>query len=152
MSLADDFAAFEELSDHLFSLHRRRIDGLLDRLGLSPSQALALVTLHEAGELKMSPLADRLGLSPGAATSLIERMVELGLVARRRLEEDRRAVCVHLTEQGEQLMARAIAAKRDMAWSLFQCLPDDARRNLLTAMEALRTAHHLIDATEESAS
>lgn len=152
MSLADDFTTFEELSDTLFAMHRRRIDGLLDRLGLSPSQALALVTLHEAGELKMSPLADRLGLSPGAATSLIERMVDLGLVARRRLDEDRRAVCVHLTEQGDQLMATAITAKRDIAWSLFQRLPDDARRNLLIAMEALRAAHHQLDQTEETAS
>ena len=152
MSLEAEFAAFEQLSDEVFAAQRRRIDELLSRMGLSASQAMALVSIDQAGEMKMSPLADCLGLSPGAATSLVERLVEQGLVERRRIEDDRRAVCVHLTEAGKTLLTDTLALKREMGWQLFQLLPAEARQQLLGAMEAIRQVQRKLEQAEGQAS
>lgn len=148
MSLEAEFSAFEQLTEELFAAHRRQIDELLQRMGLSASQAMALFSIDRAGELKMSPLADCLGLSPGAATSLVERLVELGLVERRRIEDDRRAVCVYLTERGKTLLADAQKTKREMGWQLFQQLAPEARHQLIGALTAIREVQSRLESPQ----
>lgn len=145
MSLEADFAAFEQLTDELFNAHRRRIDRLLTQVGLTATQAFALIAIDKCGETKMSPLADSLGLSPGAATSLVERLVEQGLVERRRITDDRRAVCVHLTEAGQALLAHAFKLKRDMGLQLFELLAPQERQQLLDTLATLKSAQSQLD-------
>lgn len=152
MSLEAEFATFEQLTDELFAMHRARIDSLLTQVGLTATQAFALFNIAQAGETKMSPLADSLGLSPGAATSLVERLVEQGLVERRRISDDRRAVCVHLTEQGQALLDRTIQLKREMGQRLFELLPGEARAQLLGALSALKVAQLKLDERDGLAS
>jgi DNA-binding MarR family transcriptional regulator len=52
----------------------------------------------------MSDLADRLQVSAGSLTTMVNRLIEAGVVDRTRSQLDRRVVMVKLNEAGEDLV------------------------------------------------
>lgn len=81
---------------------------LLEELGLTYPQYVTMLVLWETDEpLSMGDLGGRLHLESGTLTPLIKRLVQLGLVERRRDPADERRVLVATTEQGRQLRRRA---------------------------------------------
>ncbi|MGS5085176.1 MarR family winged helix-turn-helix transcriptional regulator [Hydrogenophaga sp. A37] len=80
---------------------------LLDELGLTYPQYLALLVLWEQDGVTVSELGDRLNLDSGTLTPLLKRMEAAGLVSRLRDAADERRVLIRLTPEGRQLKARA---------------------------------------------
>jgi DNA-binding MarR family transcriptional regulator len=73
-------------------------------LGLTPSQAEVLRVLGDAAPLSLSALGELLVCESGTNPSrLVDRLVTVGLVERRALAEDRRAVVLTLTPEGKRL-------------------------------------------------
>lgn len=81
---------------------------LLDELGLTYPQYLALLALWERDGLTVSELGQRLFLDSGTLTPLLKRLEAAGLVSRLRDTGDERRVLVRLTAQGRQLKTRAL--------------------------------------------
>jgi len=73
---------------------------LLDELGLTYPQYLAVVSLGDRDAQTVGELGDRLFLESNTLTPLIKRLEAAGLVTRRRDTEDERVVRVSLTEKG----------------------------------------------------
>ncbi|MGH6625236.1 MAG: MarR family winged helix-turn-helix transcriptional regulator [Burkholderiaceae bacterium] len=80
---------------------------LLDELGLTYPQYLAMLVLWERDGLMVSELGERLYLDSGTLTPLLKRMEASGLIARIRAVEDERRVHISLTAAGRKLKARA---------------------------------------------
>ena len=80
---------------------------LLDALGLTYPQYLALLVLWERDGLAVSALGDKLFLDSGTLTPLLKRMEAAGLITRRRAVNDERRVNITLTAQGQQLKLKA---------------------------------------------
>ena len=80
---------------------------LLDALGLTYPQYLALLVLWERDGLAVSALGDKLFLDSGTLTPLLKRMEAAGLITRRRAVDDERRVNITLTAQGQQLKLKA---------------------------------------------
>ena len=80
---------------------------LLDELGLTYPQYLAMLVLWEQDGVMVSELGDRLSLDSGTLTPLLKRLEAAGLVARIRDVQDERRVHVPLTAAGRKLKARA---------------------------------------------
>jgi DNA-binding MarR family transcriptional regulator len=78
----------------------------------SPAQLHVLGVLRDGAPITVSHLASRLGISPPSASAIVDRMVDGGLVARERSEEDRRIVSVSLTPAGEVALKEAIGGRR----------------------------------------
>jgi DNA-binding MarR family transcriptional regulator len=68
-------------------------------------------------------LTRELLVTAGNVTGIVDRLEQLGLVQRRRLPEDRRAVQVRLTARGRRLMTRVLPAHRRQVQSLLAPLP-----------------------------
>ncbi|WP_341647287.1 MarR family winged helix-turn-helix transcriptional regulator [Thauera sp. SDU_THAU2] len=81
---------------------------MLDELGLTYPQYLALLALWERDGLTVSELGQRLFLDSGTLTPLLKRLEAAGLVSRLRDTGDERRVLVRLTAQGRQLKTRAL--------------------------------------------
>ena len=81
---------------------------LLDEIGLTYPQYLAMLVLWEQDGLMVSELGERLHLDSGTLTPLLKRMEASGLVSRIRDVEDERRVHVTLTASGRKLKAKAI--------------------------------------------
>ncbi len=100
------------LDDHLcFALYSasmavtRLYKPLLDAMGLTYPQYLALKALDEAGTLTIGGLAQRLALEPSTITPLVKRLETAGFVSRARGAKDERLVEVALTEKGRGAVA-----------------------------------------------
>ena len=80
----------------------------LRRYEITPTQYNVLRILRGAGEqgLSRNEVRDRLVAQVPDVTRLLDRMEEMGLVARERAEDDRRVVFSRLTRKGGQLLAR----------------------------------------------
>lgn len=87
---------------------------LLDPLGLTYPQYLAMVALWEKDERTVGALGDALGLESSTLTPLLKRLEAMGHVVRTRDPKDERVVRVRLTAQGRAL--------RDQAASVPGCL------------------------------
>ena len=80
---------------------------LLDDLGLTYPQYLAMLVLWEQDGLMVSELGDKLYLDSGTLTPLLKRLESSGLISRIRAVEDERRVHITLTATGRKLKARA---------------------------------------------
>ncbi|HEX7760386.1 MAG TPA: MarR family transcriptional regulator [Caulobacteraceae bacterium] len=80
---------------------------LLEPLGITYSQYLAMIALWEEAPQSVGGLGRRLNLDSGTLTPLFKRLEKLGLVTRERDHQDERRVLVNLTDAGRALRARA---------------------------------------------
>lgn len=79
---------------------------LLEPLGLTYPQYLAMLVLWAEGEASVGGLADRLMLDSSTLTPLLKRLEALGLIDRRRNPANERQLVVSLTEAGRALQEK----------------------------------------------
>lgn len=88
---------------------------VLDELGLTYPQYLAMLALWERDGISVSDLGARLQLDSGTLSPLVKRLEGLALVERHRSSSDERRVDVDLTQAGRDLRKRAVAVPRRLA-------------------------------------
>jgi DNA-binding MarR family transcriptional regulator len=118
MAIRDPQHLDEQLCFALYSASRaviRAYAPLLEPLGLTYPQYLALLVLWERDGVAVHQLGARLGLDSGTLTPLLKRLEGQGLIERRRGEDDERVVRIHLTQAGRALRARARKIPSELA-------------------------------------
>lgn len=85
---------------------------LLEPLGLTYPQYLAMMALWEEDRLQVKALGERLGLDSGTLSPLLKRLEQAGYVTRQRDKLDERQVFITLTESGRALKAKAVGVMR----------------------------------------
>ncbi|MGF6773828.1 DNA-binding MarR family transcriptional regulator [Paraburkholderia sp. GAS199] len=80
---------------------------LLDKLGLTYPQYLAMLVLWEADDVTVKDMATRLNLDSATVTPLLKRLEAQGYVERVRGVEDERLVFIRLTKAGQTLKRQA---------------------------------------------
>lgn len=81
---------------------------LLQALGLTYPQYLAMMVLWEQDGLTVGEVSTRLLTDPGSLTPLLKRLEGEGFISRTRSKDDERVVLLHLTEQGRALQRKAL--------------------------------------------
>jgi len=81
----------------------------LDKLNVTYTQYVTLLTLFEQDGQTVSELGARLLLDSGTLSPLLKRMQTAGWLQRQRDSDDERRVRVHLTDAGRQLREQAAA-------------------------------------------
>ncbi|AQT93409.1 MULTISPECIES: MarR family winged helix-turn-helix transcriptional regulator [Pseudomonas] len=81
---------------------------LLQALGLTYPQYLAMMVLWEEDGLTVGEISSRLLTDPGSLTPLLKRLEAEGLLSRTRSREDERVVVVELTAAGRALQDKAM--------------------------------------------
>ena len=114
------------MSDFGISLARFDLMSQLERVG---------------GGLTMSEVSRRMMVSNGATTSLVDRLVEDGLVKREAHPDDRRTTLLHLTEEGRGRFLAMAAEHEQWIISLLAGLDGSAKQELLSGLGTLK--HHL---------
>ena len=115
---------------------------LLEPLGLTYPQYLALLVLWERDGLAVNELGERLFLDSGTLTPLLKRMEAAGWLSRERASDDERRVLVSLTADGKALKRRAQSVPRALA-AATGCSADELVA-LTQRLQQLRT--QLLDA------
>lgn len=81
---------------------------LLQAVGLTYPQYLAMMVLWEEDGLTVGEISSRLLTDPGSLTPLLKRLEVEGLLSRTRSREDERVVVVELTDAGRALQDKAM--------------------------------------------
>ena len=109
----------------------RRLAADLERIGVSATGFTMLVLLTSAGgNLELRTIRRRLGASKATATEVLDTLESRGFVVRSRLESDRRAVGVALTQGGYNLVTHAFPAHAERVREAFGVLDETEKRQL----------------------
>ena len=80
---------------------------MLTALGITYPQYLVLMVLWEKDNQPVNDIAHRLLLETNTVTPLLQRMEKLGIVTRKKGEQDKRQQIVSLTEKGKAMEEEA---------------------------------------------
>ena len=80
---------------------------MLTELGITYPQYLVLMVLWEKDNQPVNDIAHRLLLETNTITPLLQRMEKLGIVSRKKGEQDKRQQIVSLTEKGKAMEEQA---------------------------------------------
>ncbi|MFH1220275.1 MAG: MarR family transcriptional regulator [Candidatus Eisenbacteria bacterium] len=118
---------------------------LLDRdqkvcRGITLSQCYTIETLARRGTLSMKALSHEMGVTISTMTRVIDVLVRDGVVAREASPEDRRRVCVGLTDKGLDLARRLGRCSDDYSKQILSRIPSARRKDVLTSLGLLADA------------
>ncbi len=94
-------------------------------LDVSVAQLSVLRLVAEQGPMRVSDVAREVGLSASSVTGLFDRLEADGYIERRRGQEDRREVTVHLTDEARRMLEEAQAQIVIEVERLFAPLSDE---------------------------
>lgn len=107
----EDFLKLDkQLCFSVYVLHReimQQYRPILDAIGLTYPQYIAMMVLWENGQQTVNQLGEKLNLDNGTVTPLLKRLERKKLVTRTRSKADERVVLIALTEEGEILKEKA---------------------------------------------
>jgi len=100
----------KQLCFSVYVLHReimQQYRPILEALGLTYPQYIAMMALWENGQQTVNQLGEKLKLDNGTLTPLLKRLEVKKLLSRTRSKADERVVLIALTTEGENLKEKA---------------------------------------------
>jgi len=88
----------------------RAYQPILDAVGLTYTQYIAMVALSEADEQTVGVLGEKLFLESNTLTPILKKLEQMGYIRRRRDPTDERQVRVSLTPAGRRLIEKDLGA------------------------------------------
>jgi len=144
--------ALERVLRQLTWLGRKSLAQELSYYGVTVPQFYALLSLEMRGRAcPMNELARATKQASATMTGIIDRLVRMGLVERRRKESDRRVVMVGLTRRGEQLLEEVRARRRQSFYKALAKFDDEEIDQLLRFLESLPLAFSWEEERDEKA-
>lgn len=111
--------------------------GLAEKHSLTGQQMFTLWRVSEDGPLTMSEFAALFGVSHGVATRMVDRLVDKGMVSRRRDDADRRVVRVSASKLGRRVAEDAIAEVQGFIKSVFKGVSREDREQYLSILRRI---------------
>jgi len=141
----------QQILDQLEPLVARQRKAIADKgcfRTISSTQRHVLLLLDSEGPMAMSRLAEQLDVSLPNVTGIVERMVEHGLVARIRSEDDRRIVSVAVTDAGRQTVEEIDLVRRSQLAAVICRLTVEQQQRALRTFTELRQAAEALQLEE----
>jgi DNA-binding MarR family transcriptional regulator len=139
----------KEIAEHLPEIMRRLFGGRLITSGaweLTVPQLRALTFTADNADCTMGALARSQGIGLSAASGLVERLVQQGLVEREAAPNDRRRVCLRLTNAGRRAREACRRERKRRVEAALRSLSAKQRAEIAAALALLRKA---LEATEQ---
>ncbi len=103
--------------------------------GLTAVQFRVLQVVAEKGWSTATEISGRMGVSQATVTSLVDKLVQKGMVTRQRSERDRRQTDIMITDQGRATIQNAPDPLQQRYVRQFEALPDWEQSMLISALE-----------------
>ncbi len=82
--------------------HAMQVSSACGGADLTMAQMHALMAIHGCGQVSIKELAESLHVSAPSASTMVDRLVEAGMVSREQSQADRRGVVIQLSQQGKE--------------------------------------------------
>jgi homoprotocatechuate degradation regulator HpaR len=136
--------AIQQFSRSLPIMLYRAIDIVMPRFrrifkefGLTEQQWRVLRVLWEIEEISHKELAELTLISPPSLVGVLDRLLAMELIERRRSALDRRVVLIASTKHGRDLRDQIMPAVQQTYFELRDSVDDDVWRNLLDGLDEL---------------
>ena len=139
----NDDALVTNVAGHVFDVMAMfpkrliRVDELIHTF-MMPLSHMQILTLVEREDLSIRQLSERTGVAKPNITPLVDALRDRGYVSRRKHENDRRVVCVHLEPAGAEVLSRMRAAVAEQVRAWPKTISRAEIRGLINGLEALR--------------
>lgn len=104
-------------------------------LDLTPRQYAVLVAASRADDLSQTALVEQTGIDRSTIADIVRRLVDRGLLQRRRTRQDARMYAVRLSPSGRNAVSVAIPVARQTDEKLLAMLPAAQRGQLVEALQ-----------------
>jgi DNA-binding MarR family transcriptional regulator len=128
-----------QCADDLFARNIGKVD-------LTPRQFAVLRCVADNEDLSQTDLVNMTGIDRSTLADIVRRLVERGMLQRKRTKEDARMYAVRLSASGRTALANAQPAAKTTDTRLLQVLPTEQRQDFI---KALSTIVESLQAAEE---
>ena len=118
-------------------ISHKKLEGDLEKEGLTPPQFYVLATIGYAGGLPFGEIGAKMMVTVSNLTGIVDRLEEKRLVARKRDERDRRVVHVVLTDKGAKLCRNTIPLFEKSIAEIFAALDKSQQKELASLLRKL---------------
>jgi DNA-binding MarR family transcriptional regulator len=119
-----------QCADELFALNASDVD-------LTPRQFEVLRSVSLLQEPSQTALVERTGIDRSTLADIVRRLVERGLLQRRRTRKDARMYAVRLTDAGAKALEKIIPAVDTTNKRLLSALPSEDRQAFVSALATI---------------
>ena len=133
-----------QCADDLFARNIGKVD-------LTPRQFAVLRCVSENEDLSQTDLVNMTGIDRSTLADIVRRLVDLGLLQRKRTKEDARMYAVRLTASGRTALGNAQPAAKSTDTSLLQVLPASQRQDFLKALSIIVESLQVPEEPKEAA-
>lgn len=133
-------AVLGRLNEAASLISRDRLAPLFARFGLQAGEFDVLATLRRSGPpfaLTPTALYEATMVTSGAMTNRLDRLEKAGFITRIPHPQDRRGLLVQLTENGRELIDRAVEAHVENEHAILSALSPEERERLAGLLEKL---------------
>ena len=128
------FLAYNEISKTINPSQLIKVD-------LTSSQIKVIISFYHKSTFTMTELSLMHGVSFSTMTSMVDRLVQNGLLDRQRDDEDRRIVLVSLSAKGKKMVDYLMGARKKNLEKFLCELTQDEIREFVKSIE--NVAHHM---------
>lgn len=115
----------------------RTLRQISSETGLSFVQLLLIRNLAARGPMRMGEASDDLALADGVLTGVVDRLEERNLVERMKDPDDRRAILIGLTDEGNVLALATLKPYEEALEDIFSGMDMDAVERFTEGFERL---------------
>jgi DNA-binding MarR family transcriptional regulator len=108
--------------------------------GVTLSQHYVIDTLDRKKVLTMNELSRELGLAVSTLTRIIDVLVRDEIVSRNHSTQDRRKVCIELTDKGKELAENLKECAKYFWGAVLKTIPDEKKKEITDNLKVLLTA------------
>lgn len=113
-------------------IHSRKLN---KEFGLTGPQLIVLKEISAHGQISITPLSRATSLSQATVTDITKRLETRGYIARKKREDDRRAVSLFLTEKGQDIIKNLPPLLQETFTQQFSDIEDWEQMMIITAFK-----------------
>ena len=106
-------------------------------ISMTQMQIMGCVLFSPEKSVRVRDISEELGITPGGISQQVDTLVKMGLLERKTDEKDRRAVCITLSEKGEEINEWVDQFLSSLFQKLLADVPEEKRRVFAEVLDSM---------------
>ena len=133
--------AFHMMIFRVHQSYKNRIRPTMQEIGISSGQPKILLYVRDHPKCRLKDVAAYCDIKPATTSRIIDKLLKQGFLTRTFPKDDRRAVCLQITDHGLQTLACWIAHCKNVEVTMLQGFDEEEREMFFSYL--LRTYENL---------
>lgn len=141
-NIKTDVEIIDELFLQLIEFSKKHILDESIKNEISPEQFKVLFQLYGKEKVNMNEIVENMYISNSASTILIDKLIKMELVERKRSDKDRRLVEVFMTNKGKELLSKIIQRRHRLINNVLDKLTEQEKKVVRESLSIFKKYSH----------